>query len=78
MGRQVRGGAGQRSSPSDAAKSMRLVNELRADSVFVNMPRMMASEFPWGGNVKESGMGKDGSMCGLEELTDLKLVCMAH
>ncbi len=63
---------------ADAAKSMRFVNELRADSVFVNMPRMMASEFPWGGNVKESGIGKDGSTCGLEEFTDLKLVCLAH
>jgi acyl-CoA reductase-like NAD-dependent aldehyde dehydrogenase len=62
----------------DMAKGMKFIQELRADSVFMNMPRMMTAEFPWGGNVKESGVGKDGSMCGLEELTDLKLVCMAH
>ena len=62
----------------DAEKSVGFVNRLRVDSVFVNMPRMMAPEFPWGGNVKESGVGKDGSMCGLEEFTDLKLVCIAH
>jgi acyl-CoA reductase-like NAD-dependent aldehyde dehydrogenase len=60
------------------AKGMRFVNELHADSVYLNMPRTLASELPWGGNVKESGIGKDGSMCGLEELTDLKLVCMAY
>jgi acyl-CoA reductase-like NAD-dependent aldehyde dehydrogenase len=62
----------------DMAKGLRFVNELRADSVYLNMPRTIASELPWGGNVKESGIGKDGSMCGLEELTDLKLVCMAY
>jgi acyl-CoA reductase-like NAD-dependent aldehyde dehydrogenase len=62
----------------DAAKSVRLVNQLRTNAVFVNMPRMMASEFTWGGNVKESGVGKSESMCGLEELTDLKLVCAAY
>ena len=60
------------------AKGLKFVNELHVDSVFVNMPRMMAAEFPWGGNVKESGVGKDGSLCGMEELTELKLVCIAH
>lgn len=59
-------------------KALKFVNELCVDSVFVNTPRMMAPEFPWGGNVKESGVGKDGSMCGMEELTELKLVCIAH
>jgi acyl-CoA reductase-like NAD-dependent aldehyde dehydrogenase len=58
------------------AKGMRFVNELRADSVYLNMPRTMADELPWGGNVKESGVGKSGSVCGLEEFTDLKLVCL--
>jgi hypothetical protein len=31
------------------------------------MARAVAPELPWGGNVKESGVGKEGSMCGLEE-----------
>jgi acyl-CoA reductase-like NAD-dependent aldehyde dehydrogenase len=62
----------------DMAKALRFVDELRTDSVYVNMPRTMASELPWGGNVKESGVGKDGSMCGMEELTDLKMVCIAY
>jgi acyl-CoA reductase-like NAD-dependent aldehyde dehydrogenase len=62
----------------DMAKAMRFVDDLRTDSVYVNMPRTLASELPWGGNVKESGVGKDGSMCGMEELTDLKMVCIAY
>jgi acyl-CoA reductase-like NAD-dependent aldehyde dehydrogenase len=62
----------------DMAKAMRFVDDLRTDSVYINMPRTLASELPWGGNVKESGVGKDGSMCGMEELTDLKMVCIAY
>jgi acyl-CoA reductase-like NAD-dependent aldehyde dehydrogenase len=62
----------------DMAKAIRFVDDLRTDSVYVNMPRTTASELPWGGNVKESGVGKDGSMCGMEELTDLKMVCIAY
>jgi hypothetical protein len=34
----------------------------------------MATEMPWGRNVKESGVGKSGPVCGLEEFTDLKVV----
>ncbi len=62
----------------DSGKALKIVNELHVDNVFVNMPRMMAPEFPWGGNVKDSGVGKDGSSVGLEEFTDLKFVCIAH
>jgi betaine-aldehyde dehydrogenase len=62
----------------DSGKALKMVNELHVDSVFVNMLRMMTCEFPWGGNVKDSGVGKDGSNVGLEEFTDLKFVCIAH
>ena len=62
----------------DMAKGMRVIQELRADSVYLNMPRTMATELPWGGNVKESGIGKSDSMCGLLEFTDLKLICMEY
>jgi acyl-CoA reductase-like NAD-dependent aldehyde dehydrogenase len=62
----------------DMAKGMRFIDELSSDSVYLNMPRIITPELPWGGDVKESGTGKDGSMCGLEEFTDLKLVCMAY
>lgn len=62
----------------DAAKAASMTDALRVDSVFVNMPRMMANEFPWGGNVKESGVGTSESVCGLEEFTDLKFVCTSY
>jgi acyl-CoA reductase-like NAD-dependent aldehyde dehydrogenase len=62
----------------DMARGMKITNELRADSVYLNMPRTMACELPWGGNVKESGVGKSDSMCGLEEFTDLKLICIGY
>jgi len=59
----------------DGSKALRITDELRVDSVFINMPRMMTPEFPWGGNVKESGIGKSDSVCGMEEFTDLKFIC---
>ncbi len=58
----------------DVAKALRFTEELRVDSVYINMPRIQVAELPWGGNVKMSGVGKDGSMCGLEEFTNLKMV----
>jgi betaine-aldehyde dehydrogenase len=60
----------------DIEKGMKCVNELRAGNVYLNMPRTATHELPWGGNVKESGLGKSGSMCGLEEMTDLKQFCV--
>jgi len=58
----------------DVAKALRFTEQLRVDSVYINMPRVQVTELPWGGNVKQSGVGKDGAMCGLEEFTDLKMV----
>ncbi|MBN1629071.1 MAG: aldehyde dehydrogenase [Thermoleophilia bacterium] len=58
----------------DVAKALRFTEQLRVDSVYINMPRIQVTELPWGGNVKQSGVGKDGAMCGLEEFTDLKMV----
>ncbi len=62
----------------DGSKALKITNELRVDSVFINMPRMMTPEFPWGGNVKESGVGKSDSVCGMEEFTDLKFICTSY
>lgn len=62
----------------DMAKGMRYINDLRVDSAYLNMPRTAVNELPWGGNVKESGVGKSDSMCGMLELTDLKLICVAY
>jgi len=62
----------------DVAKALRFTDQLRTDSVYINMPRIQVPELPWGGNVKQSGVGKDGSMAGLEEFTDLKMVVIQH
>lgn len=62
----------------DVAKALRFTEELRVDSVYINMPRTMATEMTWGGNARESGIGKSGNMCGLEEFTDLKMVCINY
>lgn len=62
----------------DGGKALRMTDELRVDSVFINMPRMMTPEFPWGGNVRESGIGKSDSVCGMEEFNDLKFICTSY
>lgn len=59
----------------DMAKGIRYVNELRAGTVYVNA-HMLTPELPWGGGVKESGIGKEGSIAGMREFTELKLVCL--
>ncbi|MCM2251825.1 MAG: aldehyde dehydrogenase family protein, partial [Ramlibacter sp.] len=59
----------------DVSKALRMASELRVGSVFVNS-HMLAPEMPWGGGVKQSGLGKEGSIAGMEEFTELKLVCV--
>jgi acyl-CoA reductase-like NAD-dependent aldehyde dehydrogenase len=61
----------------DMEKGMKAINELQAGNVYLNMPRTASHELPWGGNVKESGLGKAGSVCGMEEMTDLKQICIS-
>lgn len=60
----------------DVPKALRFANELRVGSVFINS-HMLTPEMPWGGGVKQSGLGKEGSVVGLEEFTELKLICLA-
>jgi acyl-CoA reductase-like NAD-dependent aldehyde dehydrogenase len=61
----------------DMGKGIRCLNELQAGNVYLNMPRTSTHELPWGGHVKESGLGKVGSLCGLEEMTELKQFCVS-
>ena len=56
-------------------KGMRFVRELQAGTVFVNT-HMLTPELPWGGGVKESGLGKEGSIVGMQEFTEVKMVCL--
>lgn len=59
----------------DMARGIKYGNELRVGSFFLNQHNHLAPEFPWGG-IKESGIGKEGSLAGLKEYTELKLVCL--
>ncbi|MCL4181917.1 MAG: aldehyde dehydrogenase [Burkholderiaceae bacterium] len=59
----------------DVSRALRLAGEIRTGSVFVNT-HMLTPEMPWGGGVKQSGLGKEGSIAGMEEFTELKLVCI--
>jgi len=57
----------------DTARGMRMANKIKAGSVFVNSTPPPSPEIPWGG-FKESGIGKESSKVGLEEVTQLKVI----
>ncbi len=57
----------------DMAKGIRFINDLRVGTAWVNQYMFMTAELPWGG-IKESGIGKEGSMAGMEQFTELKLM----
>ena len=58
---------------SDMARGMRCANKIQAGTVILGQGRGGGPEFPWGG-YKESGIGKEGSLYGLYEYTNLKRV----
>ena len=57
----------------DIARGMRFANEIAAGTVQLGQGRGNGPEFPWCG-YKESGIGKEGSLYGLYEFTNLKRV----
>jgi betaine-aldehyde dehydrogenase len=57
----------------DMARAMRFANELQTGTVVLGQGRGGGPEFPWGG-YKESGIGKEGSLYGMLEFTNLKCV----
>ena len=57
----------------DIARGMRFANEIQAGTVQIGQARGSGPEFPWGG-YKESGIGKEGSLYGLYEYTNLKRI----
>ena len=56
-------------------KAIHFANELQAGAVWINDHLTISPEMPWGG-FKESGVGKENSVIGLEEYTQLKLVAI--
>jgi betaine-aldehyde dehydrogenase len=61
---------------SDVGRALRAARDLRFGAVWINDHMTLASEMPHGG-FGESGHGKDLSMYGLEEYTDVKHVMAA-
>ena len=57
----------------DIARAMRCANKIEAGTVVVNNAGSGGAELPWGG-YKESGIGKEGSLYGLYEYTNLKRI----
>ncbi|MBK9364475.1 MAG: aldehyde dehydrogenase [Rubrivivax sp.] len=58
---------------ANLAKGLRMGAELRVGSFWVNQHNHLAPEVPWGG-IRESGLGKEASIEGLKEFTQMKLV----
>lgn len=59
----------------DLSYGMKLIDKLHVGAVFINC-QMLTDEQPWGTSIRESGIGKEGGIFGLQEFTDQKLVCI--
>ncbi|PGB04190.1 aldehyde dehydrogenase family protein [Bacillus toyonensis] len=57
-------------------KAMRAIDELEVGGVMINdIPTFRVDHMPYGG-VKESGAGREGIKYAIEEMTEMKLVCI--
>jgi acyl-CoA reductase-like NAD-dependent aldehyde dehydrogenase len=61
----------------DYARGLRIVNEVRAGTVWINQHMNLSPETPWGG-FKESGLTKEGGVIGSGGYTQLKLIYLKH
>lgn len=59
----------------DVGRAYRIASRINAGAVGVNGGRTLTPETPWGG-FKESGFGKENSLYGVEEYTQLKVVAV--
>ncbi len=59
----------------DMVKAIDFARKLRAGTIYINDHLTIGPEMPWGG-FRQSGMGKENSVVGLEEYTQLKLIAM--
>lgn len=60
----------------DIGKIWRVAEALEVGMVGVNTGIISNAMAPFGG-IKESGFGREGSKCGIEDYTNLKYICMA-
>jgi acyl-CoA reductase-like NAD-dependent aldehyde dehydrogenase len=61
----------------DVARGLKLTNQMQVGSTWVNQHMNLLVETPWGG-FKESGLGKETGVLGLEAYTQTKLVCVKY
>ncbi|KAF0686361.1 Aste57867_21805 [Aphanomyces stellatus] len=61
---------------NNLGRAWRVSEELEAGMVGLNTGLISAAQAPFGG-VKQSGLGREGSIVGLDDYTELKYVCMA-
>jgi acyl-CoA reductase-like NAD-dependent aldehyde dehydrogenase len=59
----------------DIVKAIGFAKKLRAGTIYINDHLTIGPEMPWGG-FRQSGVGKENSVVGLEEYTQLKLIAM--
>jgi succinate-semialdehyde dehydrogenase/glutarate-semialdehyde dehydrogenase len=60
---------------SDISRMTRFVERLECGMVGVNTPAISTEVAPFGG-INQSGLGREGSRCGLDDYTELKYVCL--
>ncbi|MBY0596042.1 aldehyde dehydrogenase family protein [Bacillus bingmayongensis] len=61
---------------NDLTKAMRAIDELEVGGVMINdIPTFRVDHMPYGG-VKESGTGREGIKYAIEEMTEMKLICI--
>jgi len=61
----------------DLTRSMRLVRQIQAGTVWVNTHVLLDPSMPFGG-FKQSGMGREFGRHSVEACTEIKSVCIAH
>ncbi|MFT0137848.1 NAD-dependent succinate-semialdehyde dehydrogenase [Alcanivoracaceae bacterium MT1] len=60
----------------DLGRIFRLNEQLEYGMVGVNTPRFVSETVPFGG-VKESGIGREGSVYGIDEFLEIRYLCLA-
>ena len=59
-------------------KAFRAIKRLDVGGVIINdVPTFRVDHMPYGGN-KESGLGREGIRYAMEEMTNIKMVCINH
>jgi acyl-CoA reductase-like NAD-dependent aldehyde dehydrogenase len=59
----------------DMVKAISFAKKLRAGTIYINDHLTIGPEMPWGG-FRESGIGKENSIVGLQDYTQLKLIAV--